>query len=51
MRSERDIQAAHIADIAVAGANPPTKTEWDAMATKFNAILTALENQGVLAKS
>lgn len=44
-------QAAHIAnEVAAAGANP-TKTEYDALVTKFNAVLAALEGVGITATS
>lgn len=44
-------QAANITDTtAAAGANP-TKAEYDALVTKFNLVLTALKNVGILASS
>lgn len=44
-------QATNIVDaVAAAGANP-TKEEYDALVTKFNAVLTALKNVGILASS
>lgn len=44
-------QAAHIADAAAAADAAPDKTEFDALVTKFNAVLAALEGVGVLASS
>ena len=44
-------QASHIADAAVAAGAAPDKTEFDALVTKFNAVLAALEGVGVLASS
>jgi len=44
-------QASHIADAAAAAGANPTKAEYDALVTKFNAVLTALEGVGILASS
>lgn len=44
-------QASHIADEAAAAGANPTKAEYDALVTKFNAVLAALEGVGVLASS
>lgn len=44
-------QAAHIADAAAAVGAAPDKAEFDAVVTKLNAILLALEGAGILASS
>lgn len=44
-------QASHIADAAVAAGAAPDKAEFDAVVTKLNAVLKALEDVGVLKKS
>jgi len=44
-------QAAHIADVDAAAGAAPDKAEFDALATKFNALLAALEGVGILAAS
>lgn len=46
-----EVQAAHIADGEVAAGANPTKAEYDALVGKFNALLAAVENVGILAKS
>ena len=49
VKFERDEPgAAHIADVAAAAGDPATKAEYDAFAVKFNAVLLALENAGLL---
>ena len=42
------VQQAHIADVAAAAGDPPTKAEFDAFATKFNTLLADLEGYGHL---
>lgn len=45
-------QAATIADVAaLTGGESPTEAEFNALATKFNAVLAALEGVGILASS
>ncbi|MFZ3172070.1 MAG: hypothetical protein WA118_08830 [Carboxydocellales bacterium] len=44
-------QAAHIADAAGAAGANPTQAEYAALVAKFNSVLVALENVGVLASS
>lgn len=44
-------QATHIADAAAAAGAAPDKAEFDAVVTKLNAVLAALENVGILASS
>lgn len=44
-------QAATIADASAAAGANPTKAEFDALVTKFNTLLAALENVGILASS
>lgn len=48
---DTEVQAAHIADAEVAAGAAPTKTEYDALVGKFNDLLAAVENVGILAKS
>lgn len=45
------VQAAHIADAAAAAGANPTKTEYDALVVKFNALLAAVEGVGITATS
>ena len=45
------VQQAHIADVAAAAGDPPTKAEFDAFATKFNTLLADQEGFGFLAAS
>ena len=45
------VQQAHIADVAAAAGDPPTKAEFDAFASKFNTLLADLEGYGALASS
>ena len=47
-RGERDIQAAHISDISVSGNYATDDTPIE---TAINAILLALENEGIVAKA
>ena len=45
-------QASTIADVAaLTGGESPTEAEFNALATKFNAVLAALEGVGILASS
>lgn len=44
-------QAAHIADAVAAAGAAPDKAEFDAVVTKLNAALLALEGVGILAGS
>lgn len=45
-------QASNIADVAaLTGGESPTEAEFNALATKFNAVLAALEGVGILASS
>ena len=44
-------QAATIADASAAAGAAPTKAEYDALVTKFNAVLAALEGVGILASA
>jgi hypothetical protein len=46
------VQAATIADVAaLTGGESPTEAEFNALATKFNAVLAALEGVGILASA
>lgn len=45
-------QASTIADVAaLTGGESPTEAEFNALASKFNAVLAALEGVGILASS
>lgn len=44
-------QAGHIANVADAAGAAPDAAEFNAFAAKFNSLLAAIENVGILAKS
>jgi hypothetical protein len=51
MLNVHGLQAAAISDATAAAGNPPTKTEFDALVTKFNLLLAAARGVGLIASA